>query len=470
MFRLILLSIFLISPQSAALSTEIELTQWQPLQHHEDNLKSDDQSATSRTNDVHDIIIGPVRRVTQTPYVFEPHIAVDPTNPDRLAAIVVSLSNFECFYPECHFNLLVYTSTDGGETWIEQRSAGFGNLSVDGVVSFGPDGTLYALGLTNGQVLVARFTTSDQQMSSSKSFVSNIPGSDKPWLTINQQNGNLYVPYSRLTGGDYDHLGILFQRSTNGGRSWSRTVEVERGVSLEAVIAEEAVFPIGAQVIPGDDDALAIAWLWSPGVNHWPAQLWVATSEDDGETFSEPESIADTWQFISTAARAGSYFIFYRRGDAEHQELVAGISHNGGESWETLLVSGKMSLPLSVDKAPGINIAPNGIIDVVFYAHDGSTPACFDWEAFSRRYTEGWVDTCDYNVYYTFSTDSGQSFSSPLRLNEQPIRGSRFVQTDGISRPGEYIGMASTNRYAYPIWIDTQGQDGTQAYTVCIER
>jgi len=42
--------------------------------------------------------------------------------------------------------------------------------------------------------------------------------------------------------------------------------------------------------------------------------------------------------------------------------------------------------------------------------------------------------------------------------------------TGGISRPGEYLGMASTDEFAYPIWIDTQGAEGTQAYTVRIER
>ena len=45
-----------------------------------------------------------------------------------------------------------------------------------------------------------------------------------------------------------------------------------------------------------------------------------------------------------------------------------------------------------------------------------------------------------------------------------------YPQEWGISGAGLYMGMASTNEYAYPIWIDTQGEEGTQAFTVRIKR
>ena len=57
-----------------------------------------------------------------------------------------------------------------------------------------------------------------------------------------------------------------------------------------------------------------------------------------------------------------------------------------------------------------------------------------------------------------------------MRLDDAPIVGARFVRFDGYSRPGEYLGMASTDRYAYPIWIDTQGDAGTQAAMARVER
>jgi hypothetical protein len=90
--------------------------------------------------------------------------------------------------------------------------------------------------------------------------------------------------------------------------------------------------------------------------------------------------------------------------------------------------------------------------------------------AIRRRREQGWVDQCVYNVYYTLSRDGGETFLTPIKLNDRPIVASRFVRVRGISKPGEYMGMASTNEYAYPIWIDTHSGEGTQAYMVQIER
>ena len=68
-------------------------------------------------------------------------------------------------------------------------------------------------------------------------------------------------------------------------------------------------------------------------------------------------------------------------------------------------------------------------------------------------------------MYSTFSKDGGATWAPPHRLNAQPIAGDQFLHIQGQSRPGEYIGMASTDRAAYPIWID-----GTRASTVRIQR
>ena len=90
--------------------------------------------------------------------------------------------------------------------------------------------------------------------------------------------------------------------------------------------------------------------------------------------------------------------------------------------------------------------------------------------AWRNRRRGGWVDPHSYHVYYTNSKDGGRTFTAPQRLNAAPIVGSRFIRTQGASRRGEYIRMASTDRHAYAIWIDTQGAEGTQAVMTQIER
>ena len=96
--------------------------------------------------------VGPLRRVSQVPYVFEPHIAVDPTNPDHLAASTIATSDLECPLFTCQSNLVLYTSTDGGVTWMEQTAFGATRSSFNGVVGFGPDGTLYAVGVWGNRI------------------------------------------------------------------------------------------------------------------------------------------------------------------------------------------------------------------------------------------------------------------------------------------------------------------------------
>jgi hypothetical protein len=54
--------------------------------------------------------LGTPSRISQTPYVFEPHIAVDPTDPSHLAAVVVASPEFDCDAQTClTTSLLLYT-------------------------------------------------------------------------------------------------------------------------------------------------------------------------------------------------------------------------------------------------------------------------------------------------------------------------------------------------------------------------
>ncbi len=79
------------------------------------------------------------------------------------------------------------------------------------------------------------------------------------------------------------------------------------------------------------------------------------------------------------------------------------------------------------------------------------------------------VDLCSYNVYYTYSKDGGMSFSKPTRLNPAPVVGERVTRRFGSSLFGDYIGMASTVQYAYPVWIDAD-QVGSRVVMTKIER
>lgn len=217
---------------------------------------------------------------------------------------------------------------------------------------------------------------------------------------------------------------------------------------------------------------MAVVWVWAPRFWQWPTGVWIATSDDGGLTFSAPRQIAETWGFVSAAAHNSTLYVFYRWGTEQEQELAVAVSRDGGNTWEAVSVSGDLPLHFEPTKAPGVDVAPDGTIDVVFYAINREAAPCdFKMEDWRRVfYGETWTDSCVYDVYYTFSEDGGQTFSVPLRLNETRVRGERFVRVGGNSVAAVRLGMASTDAYAYPVWIETQGEDGTQAFTVRVER
>lgn len=420
-----------------------------------------------------DVNVGPVLRVSQAPYVFEPSIAVNPHQSEQLAATVVTASDSECEEPDCQVNLLLYNSSDGGATWSEQMPFGSPRQDVwDGMSRFGPDGTLYALGLRN-RIAVNRSAADSpagpyqmvpaDTVNVMSSWVFN------PWLDVNADDGELFLTYA---GRYRDNLGINLKRSTSQGDEWTFAVPVDKGVPLSDLEKGQATPPLGAQTMLGGPDHLAVSWTWSPGFWRAPTGVWIATSVDGGASFSSSRQIAETWSLASGAAHNGTYYLVFRHGTEHEQQVVLARSDDGGMTWSTRSVSGDLPVSTGWTIAPGVSVAPNGTIDIVFYAQSSSAPACTaDAQEWRRAFLdEIWTDTCNYDVYYTYSKESGKTFSEPVQLNEEPISGEKFVRPSGSSFAGFRLGIASADDSAFPMWIETQGDDGTQAYTVRIER
>ena len=192
-----------------------------------------------------DVNVGPVLRVSQAPYVFEPSIAVNPHQSEQLAATVVTASDSECEEPDCQLNLLLYNSSDGGATWSEQMPFGSPRQDVwDGMSRFGPDGTLYALGLRN-RIAVNRSAADSpagpyqmvpaDTVNVMSSWVFN------PWLDVNADDGELFLTYA---GRYRDNLGINLKRSTSQGDEWTFAVPVDKGVPLSDLEKGQATPPL----------------------------------------------------------------------------------------------------------------------------------------------------------------------------------------------------------------------------------
>lgn len=411
---------------------------------------------------LHEPKLGAIYQVTKQPYNFESHISVDPGDPDHLAAIAIRTSEFDCrFRPrgECEINLYLHESRDGGKSWEELRLTE--SMGFDPQVTFASNGTLYSVGMDNASIFLHKGFPKDGLTPSNHKLIEPHGSNDKPWLTIDPKSGDLYVTYSR-------NKYLVVRKSSDEGDTWSDAVVTAEGPEMFKDGKQVATPPWGGQVLFGPRDELAVTWQRSEGMEslrrmEW--QTWIAISSDRGATFSQPIPIASTRGALSSAFYDGEYYVFYREGTLEEQRLVVSVSEDGGRNWVPYVVSGDLKLYAAIIPGPGIGVAPDGTLDVVFY--NPTTRGCFDldeWNTASS--TRGrWIDPCSYNVYYAYSRDHGRTWSEPITLNKEPIKGSKFLLNQGRSRPGEYIGMASTNEYAYPIWIE-----GVHTYTRRIER
>jgi hypothetical protein len=412
------------------------------------------------------VTVGDIQVISQTPYVWEPGIAVNPNLPYHLAATISSVPEFEC--ATCNENTaLLYTSTDSGQNWEEQLPFSGNQPTFSSDLFFSPENQLFIVGMRGRNAVFNWTDTADYRLIATDAqniLTGSI--SELPQLVVSPEM--FYLVFSGRIRND---VAVSLKLSSDHGASWSSTIQVDNGVSINDLIGGQASIQQSVGLLSGEENNLAIVWRWRTGFYDWPLGVWIATSEDGGEIFNEPQQIADTWGPMNSAFQNDRYYILYRIGTGTEQQLALAVSEDNGRSWDVSVVSGAVPLTYDLDRAPGLNIAPDGTIDIVFYAHQDPTANCvLDPDTWHEVFIGSWIDHCTYDVYYTYSQDNGRTFSQPLQLNKAPIEGEGFVRLYGHSRMGSQLDIASTNEYAYPIWIQAQRGGAVQAVMVQITR
>lgn len=410
-----------------------------------------------------DVQVSMPRVIDQSaPGLLMPEIAANPGEPDHLAVGFMTVSDKDCTAPDCPIGVHYFISLDGGVTWNEQAPFDAGQQQlVQALVEFGPDNNLYALSLRAGQPFINRAQGAPYEMVDKAAQVGIIRNPFQPQLTPYPDSERLIFSYS---GRIRDNMGVRLNISTDQGQSWSASTNVDEGVPQAEVNAARSVAPDNVQVLLRQGDDLAVAWRWDTGYWNWPLGVWMATSNDNGESFGKRKQIAETWGSIQTAAHEGSYYLLYRTGFGDRQQLAVAGSQDGGETWQAAVASGDQTLSYGFDHISGFDIAPDGTLDMAFYAPEGDPATCaLDRNAWLEQSAGGAHDTCLYHLYYTYSRDGGQTFSEPVRINETSL------SAEDIPGPLS-VSISSTDPYVYAIWATASGDGGQQAVTVRIER
>ncbi len=428
-------------------------------------------------------------QVSKVPYVFNADIAVDPTNPDRIAVTVNSSEVYKCD-DVCGNYPVLYTSSNAGRTWQEQIP--FGKEAQNGFAypTFDAQGKLYTNATANpegGFSTITYVNQADETMNVLSTAGARIEDDIfDSRLYSDSETDLLYLSYlenQEIRDGMWAGTPKL-RTSVDEGKTWSEPISVLKKPTWEMNGGRVLM----SSLLLGEGDELAVVWFqedyvfinrqgrydYTEPTSFAPYTIWIASSKDSGKTFSSPYRIGESWGMISTAYANGIYYVVtrYASYDTGEASLILLQSKNNGLSWTIANINRNIKLysGFPYEVIPGLSVTPDGTVDVIFYGQSNA-PECISVPAPMSR---EWTDNCNYNVYYTSSKDDGariKIFAEPKQLNEEPIIGSKFVHIYGTTFPGWFIGIASTNEAAYPVWISNrEGVEGTQAYMMKIER
>ncbi len=415
--------------------------------------------------------VGPnisIVNLTQDRQQVEPTIAVDPRDSNILVA---GAQDYRLKSSGGHRWHGYYRSTDGGSTWTQSLLPGFPgdnsprglssplkrfNATSDPVLAFDRNGNVYYTGIafnitsTNGTGFLTAFVAkyvNDGTNYAGTTMIGGVTDADKPWIaadtTGGPYNGNVYVALDATIGSLF---ATVFTRSVDGGASFSTPFFVPADGS--GLFPGVAVSPNGDVFVstPGFDpitrqdlNRILVSRLTNGGTTL--AQTIIAASPVTSLPSPLPGNGFRTFTIPQVAADSrGLYLVWddFRSGDAD---VLESRSTDGGSTW---------TAPLRVNNVTtGQQFFPTvttsgGIVSVAWYdsrLNSGTTITALD-------------------VFYSQSTDGGQTFVSNSRITSSSFNPNLVKRTDAPNNNepfiGDYIQIAASPTAVHPIWADNR--------------
>lgn len=362
----------------------------------------------------------------------EPHIAVNPTNPNNLVA---GANGYEFYFQGGRIIGRSYNdfraSFDGGKTWktgfLDMQ--GF-NTASDPVFAYDSAGNAYYSNIayhtsqggaaaSNGSIIVAKSTDGGASFSLPvlvhKGF-GNLGTSffdDKEWMTVDTQPSSPYKDRVYVTwtgfeagaGGAYLRSAIWFSASSDGGQTWTKAKEISGSGSFCATQTTGPDFQCDEDQfsIPtvGPDGTLYVAFENSNTANEdFRSQYLVVRSPDGGQTWQGPflaaklidgtldypvnvsgrQTLTGVQYRVNSAGMIasgpdGALYLTWsdnRNGSAgqSNTDVFVSKSTDGGATWGS-----PAQLTGAGDQFfPNLAVAANGTVNVSYY-DDGYDPA-----------------------------------------------------------------------------------------------
>src|SRR5690348_11051493 len=223
----------------------------------------------------------------------EPSIAVNPLNPQQLVVA-------------WQVNASAAWSADGGQTWGTAQGTAPKDYRISGDVSVTYDAFGHALlcyiafdklgtnnywahNATRNGIFIRRSLDGGKTWEAEASTViahdsiPNIPFEDKPWIVADpdrERGGNIYIGWTQFT---LSETNLLFSRSTDDGKTWSKPIKLN---SRPGLPRDDNGALEGFHGVVGPDGKLYTIW-------DDPDGIMMAISSDGGKRFTKDRRIID---------------------------------------------------------------------------------------------------------------------------------------------------------------------------------
>ena len=367
----------------------------------------------------------------------EPSIAIDPKNPEIIAAGCI-LSEY-------------YYSIDGGETWKSTKLKSKYGVWGDPVLMFDTTGRFYYFHLANYKKTswIDRIVCQSAKTVDGKFNQGTFPkpngtkAQDKHWTVLDPATNAIYMTWTQFDKYDSkdpkDRSIIVFSKSLDQGATWTDPIRISKfdGDCLDGDNTVEGAVPA-----VGPNGEIYITWTGPKG-------LVMQRSLDGGKTWLEEEQQLHVhhggWDLeipgmmranglpilvsdLSNGPNRGTLYLNWcdQKNGATDTDSWLSVSKDGGKTWsDPIKVNQDDSKRhqfftwMTVDQSSG---------NLYFVYYD------------RRNYSDARTD-----VYVTMSADGGETFHD-VKINDTP-----FIPNEKVFF-GDYLNIAAVDGVIRPIW------------------
>ncbi len=224
-------------------------------------------------------------------------------------------------------------------------------------------------------------------------------------------NGYVFYSFISFDRSSNDN-GLFVARSIDGGETWPQVTPIVENFGSFVPFEDKEYIACDTTSSPFQDNVY-VSWTRFPSSPFRPSSIQFSRSTNDGATFTTPMQISDEGGVQGSVPAVGPDGEVYVIWQGNSSRFYLDVSLNGGVSF-------------GADKTV---VQITGISDSPCYRRNSFPSLDVDrsLSPYSGSVYVTWSDRRDGDpdIYFTYSRDEGDTWSTPLRLNTDPVGNGR---------------------------------------------